>query len=308
MRLLLTGASGFIGKNFLELAPKNMEIIGIYNSSKDIEQFVKEKKLGNVRLYKCDLRKKEEIEALFKRIGNDFEYCIYLAGNVNVPLSITNPIEDLSITAIALVNFLQSCSKIKRFIYMSTAGVYDGIKGPVTANSKLNPTVPYCISKLTAEQYVKFFSSIGKIEQYVILRFGGAFGKYSKKSKFMAKLVEDICLKSKKTIEIYGDGSNIINVMYAKDAIKALLKCLSSKVSNTTCNLGQGNMTITETVQRVAKAFNKNVEIGYAPRIKEQKYITFEIKEDFNDIFNFKPDYSFEKGVKEFGQLMKNET
>ena len=33
MKLLLTGASGFIGKNFLEFAPKDIEIIGLYNLS-----------------------------------------------------------------------------------------------------------------------------------------------------------------------------------------------------------------------------------------------------------------------------------
>lgn len=43
MRLLLTGASGFVGKNFLENAPKDIEIIAVYNSSRDIENFVKEK-------------------------------------------------------------------------------------------------------------------------------------------------------------------------------------------------------------------------------------------------------------------------
>ena len=47
MKLLLTGASGFIGKNFLEFAPKDIEIIGLYNKSTDIEKFVEEKNLKN---------------------------------------------------------------------------------------------------------------------------------------------------------------------------------------------------------------------------------------------------------------------
>jgi len=306
MKLLLTGASGFIGKNFLELAPKDIEIIGIYNSSKDIENFVKGNKLDNVKLYKCDFTKKNEVEKLFKKIGKDFKYCIYLVGNVNIPLSITNPQKDLDITVNGLINFLQSCNKIDRLIFMSTAGVYDGIKGPVTTDAKLNPKIPYCISKLTAEQYVKFYSSIGKINEYVILRFGGAFGKYSRKSKFMAKLVDEIHIQNKDNIEIYGDGTNIINVMYVKDAVKALITCLNSEKSNIISNLGQDNMTITETVNKVAKAFDKEVEIKYTPKIKEQKYITFKIEVDFNKIFNFKPDYSFEEGIKEFGQSLKN--
>ena len=189
---------------------------------------------------------------------------------------------------------------------MSTAGVYDGIKGHSDINTRLNPIVPYCISKLMAEQYVKFYRSIGKVDEYVILRFGGAFGKYSK-NKFMTNLVMDVCIHGKDKIEIYGDGTNLINVMYVKDAVKALIACLKSKKSNIVCNLALENMAIKEAIERVSKVFGKNVKIKYKPRLKEQKYITFEYDSDFNDIFGFKPDYSFEQGIKEFGKELKNE-
>jgi len=306
MKLLLTGASGFIGKNFLELAPKDIEIIAVYNSSRDIEKFVKEKKLNNVKLYKCDLTKKEEIDALFEKIGKDIEYCIYLAGNVNIPLSIADPNEDMKNNAGALINFLQSCSKIKKFIYMSSAAVYDGNKGTVTTKTKLSPKVPYCISKLACEQYVKFFSTTGKIDNCTILRFGGAYGKHSEK-KFLSVIVKDIFIKGKDEIEVYSDGTNIINIMYVKDTVKALLKCLNSEKESITCNLGQDNQTITEVVKRIAKIFNKDVKIKYTPKRENQKYITFSIQTDFNEIFDFKPDYSFEQGIEEFANLLKNE-
>ncbi|MEK6984244.1 MAG: NAD(P)-dependent oxidoreductase [Nanoarchaeota archaeon] len=300
MRLLLTGASGFIGKNFLELAPKSTEIFGIYSKSKGIENFVKEKKLRNVKLYKCDLTIKDEVEKLFAKIGKNFESCIYLAGNVNVPVSITNPAEDLNANAVGIINFFQCCERIGKFIYMSSAAVYDGNKGRVTAKTRLDPIIPYCISKLATEQYIKFYSYSEKIKSYAILRLGGAYGRYSEK-KFVSKLVEDV-LQDKKVIEVYGDGTNIVNVMYVKDVIKALFVCLKSKKSNVVCNLGQENMTITELVQRTAKVFNKKISIKYTPRRKDQKYITFSIEVDFNKLFDFKPDYSFEEGIKEFGR------
>ncbi len=304
MKLLLTGASGFIGKNFIENAPKDMEIIAIYNKSNKIKNFVEKKKIKNVKLYKCDFTKKRELNTLFQKIGDNFEYCIYLAGNVNVPISITNPIEDLNANAVALINFLHACNKIDKFVYMSSAAVYDGNKGRVTIETKLDPIVPYCISKLATEQYVKYFASIKRIKGYVIIRFGGAYGKYSEK-KFISVLVKDI-LNNKNPIEIYGDGTNIVNVMYVKDVVKALLACIKSKKSNIICNLGQENMTITQVVQRVAKIFSKKVEIKYIEKRKDQKYITFEIGVDFNKIFGFEPDYSFEKGIKEFGEILKN--
>jgi len=305
MKILVAGCSGFIGRNFLELAPKDTEIIGIYHSSEDIESFVKEKNLKNVKLCKCDLTKEDEVKSLFEKIGKKFDCCLYLVANVNVPLSKKNPKRDAELTIFTLLNFMQSCESVNRLVYLSTSGVYDGNKGIVTPETKLSPVVPYCISKVAAEQYVKFYASTGKIKDYVIIRFGGAFGPYSER-KFMTSLVNDICVNNKKEIEVYGDGTNIINVMYVKDVIKALFVALSSSKSNITCNLGQENMSVKETVERVAKAFNKDVNIKYTPKIMNQKYITFKIKVDFNDIFNFKPDYSFEQGIKEFEKELKN--
>jgi len=54
-----------------------------------------------------------------------------------------------------------------------------------------------------AEQYIKFYASTGKIKEYVIIRFGGAFGPYSER-KFMTSLVNDICVNNKKEIVNYG--------------------------------------------------------------------------------------------------------
>ena len=61
-----------------------------------------------------------------------------------------------------------------------------------------------------------------------------------------------------------------------------------------------------ETVKSVAKAFDKDIRIKFTPKNMNQKYITFKIKVDFNGIFNFKPDYSFEEGIKEFIAWYKN--
>ncbi|MEK6876590.1 MAG: hypothetical protein AABX63_04205, partial [Nanoarchaeota archaeon] len=73
------------------------------------------------------------------------------------------------------------------------------------------------------------------------------------------------------------------------------------------CNLALENMTIKEAVERVSKAFGKHIKIKYKPKLKEQKYIAFTYDSDFNSIFSFKPDHSFEEGIREFGKELKNE-
>jgi len=307
MKVLLTGASGFLGKNFLKFSTKEMQIIGLYNQSDDIEKFVEENKLENVTLQKCDLTNKEEVDGVLKKIGNKFDYCLYLAGNVDVSLSIRNPIGDMNMNAAALINFLSSMGRIGRFAYISTAGVYDGNKGNVSVKTSLHPTIPYCISKLACEHYVKFFKNAGTIGNYAIIRFSGAFGPYSKKSKFIAKVVEDIYIKNLSKIEIYGDGTNKINLMYSRDFVNALAVCLKSHKSDITVNLGQSNMTVKETIEKIAKILGKKVSIKTSALRKDQKYIHFEYDSDFNEAFGFKPNYSFEAGIREFAHFLQKE-
>ena len=306
MKILLTGASGFLGKNFLKFSPKEMQITGLYSKSGDIVKFVEENSLNNVTLHRCDLTNKDDVIKLFNKIGNKFDYCVYLAGNVDVSLSIKDPLKDLDINAAALINFLSSVKSIGRFIYMSTAGVYDGNQGKVTVKTNLHPTIPYCISKLACEYYIKFFKKIGAIGNYVIIRFSGAFGPYSKEFKFIAKVVEDIYIKNKKVIEVYGDGKNKINVVYSKDLVDALTTCLKSKKSDITVNLGHNNMTIKEAVEKIAKILDKKVLVKTSPKRKDQKYIHFEYDSDFNEVFGFKPRHSFEAGLRELAKFYKN--
>ena len=189
---------------------------------------------------------------------------------------------------------------------MSSAAVYDGNTGWVDVNKKLNPKVPYCISKLACEHYVNYFIHKGIILNYTIIRFGGAYGPYSKTSKLIHKILDEIYIKDKKTIDVYGDGKNKINIMYSKDVVKALIACIKNEKSNVTANLGQNNMTIKECIDRIAQIFGKKIEINYTPRLKTQKFIHYDYDSDFNKIFNFKPGYAFESGIKEFGLFLKN--
>jgi nucleoside-diphosphate-sugar epimerase len=302
MKVLITGISGFIGKNCLELFPENIEIIGIYNNSVNINDFLIKNKNKNILLYKCDLSNESEVKKMFNSIGNDFISCIYLASNVNIGLSIKDPANDLIINAISLINVLKYC-RFEKFIYMSSSGVYDGLSGKVTVDSALNPINPYCISKLTSEQYLKYYKSLGKIKKYYILRLGGAYGMHSE-GKFTTQLVKDICINNKKKITVYGNGKNIIKAIYVKDVIYFIIHCLSAKLNDTIVNLGQYSFTIENFVFRVAEIFNKKISIEFSEINKKQKYIHFNEEIDFCEKFDYRYQYNLSQGLNEFCNLL----
>ena len=299
MKILIVGVSGFIGKNFIESYSGEDELYGIYNSSTDIEDFVDKKNI-KIKLFKCDLTNPGNTKKLSETIGS-IDKCIFLVSNTDIPRSKIEPSYDFKITTFSLVNFL-TYFKVDKFVYMSTAGVYDGLSGELNVEDEVNPTYPYCISKLTAEYYVKFFYQVKTIKEYVILRFGGAFGKYCKPNKFVSKLINDIS-NGQNEIHIYGDGQNFVNVMYAKDVVNALNVVLNSNITNLICNLGAENLTITEIVKKTAQTLQKHVDIVYTPKKANQKYMGFKFTSDFDEKFNFKRSYSFEGAVKDFVKL-----
>jgi nucleoside-diphosphate-sugar epimerase len=188
-------------------------------------------------------------------------------------------------------------------VYLSSAGVYDGNKGKVTTKTPIHPLNPYCISKCASEQYIQFYHSKKRIGTYAILRFGGAFGKYSER-KFMTKLVRSL-LEGKKEIEVYGKGRNLINVMYVKDAISGILHALTRSHKNSVVNFGIENISIKNIVKRSAKALGKKVKITYIPERSDQKYIGFWYESDFDSEFQFKPKYSFEEGIRAFAKELQ---
>ena len=305
MKILVTGVSGFIGKNFLEnFYSHDVEIIGIYNNNVSIKSFVEKRKIKNVELFKCDLTNDKEVENLFIKIGKTFDVGIFLSSNVNIGVSIDYPDKDLILNVIPIINIFKF-SNYKKFIYMSTSGVYDGLTGNVNTNTKLSPENPYCISKLSAEYYIRYFRKIKRTNNYNILRLGGTYGLYSQ-NKFITQVINDIYIKNKSTIEIYGNGKNIIKTIYVKDVINLLSQCIHSDIADITCNLGQDSFTIDNLVNNIAIILDKEINIKYLNKDKKQKYIYFDEELDFKKIFNYKYLYTFEEGIKEFSENLKN--
>src|SRR5260221_32205 len=66
------------------------------------------------------------------------------------------PAWDLESNATAFVTFLESC-RVGHVVFVSSGAVYDGLIGDVTPESRVSPRLPYAISKLASELYLRFF-------------------------------------------------------------------------------------------------------------------------------------------------------
>src|SRR2546426_9815912 len=150
MRVVVTGASGFIGRNVLLRAPRDWEIVAVAHRTPGLDAFVSEHGLAQVRVVTCDLTDAAAVRRLAGEIGRA-DAALYLAANGDPAASAERPRWDLESNPLALVGFVERCAP-RHLVYVSSGAVYDGLDGAVTPASPVSPRLPYAISKLASEQ------------------------------------------------------------------------------------------------------------------------------------------------------------
>lgn len=253
MNILLTGASGFLGRNFILASPTQWNILAIYAHDNSFPEFVSRAGRPNVKPVRCDLSESQQIRTALKEHGKNWDCCLYLASKVDIPWSVKEPRLDLTLNVGSLLNLLSEV-RADHFIYMSSGAVYDGLNGEVHPGIALNPTLPYAISKLASEHYVRFHHTrAGNIGGFTIARFFGAYGPYEAPHKIYTRLIRTFALEGKNSYAIYGDGSNLIDAMYVDDATHALQAMVNGACRNQTIDLAAGTpMPVGTLVRQIA--------------------------------------------------------
>lgn len=305
MKLLLTGASGFIGRNLILGAPGDWQIVALYHRSTDFPEFVAQTKNPNVRAVQCDLASREDCARLFREHGRDWDACLHLAAKVDIPWSVREPAQDLYTNVGPLLNLLDG-TRFGRFVHFSSGAVYDGQKGEVHPDTPVSPTLPYAISKLTAERYVQFYAERQKtIGKFLIIRFFGAYGPYEAPHKIYTRLIKSLAIEGKNSYTIYGDGTNLIDAMYVDDAIEALRRILSGGYWNTTANLAAGRpISIEQLVRETAETLGVgDVQIRKEGVANESNQFWGSTRE-LRDALGFEAGTSLATGVRKFRQFL----
>ncbi len=259
MRVLVTGASGFIGKNLLLAAPRQWRITAVYHRDARFPAFVRAHGLRNVRPLRCDLSSAPAVRRLGRRAGRDFDLAIYLAGHVNPARSMDVPLEDAQANIVALLNTLETF-RLARCLYVSSGAVYEGLTGAISPRRPVSPTLPYAIAKVAAEQYVKYFAERrGSVGRYAIVRFFGAFGPYEPARKIYTRLVQTFALEGRSEFTLRGDGTNHIDAMYVDDAVRGLLRIVARPWrSNLTVDFAYGRpLPMRALAERAARVFGQ---------------------------------------------------
>ena len=303
MRVVVTGAAGFIGRNVLLRAPREWEIFAVYRGASDLDQFVKQHGLANVRPIKFDLLSAGDVNALTRTIGRKPDAMLYLAANGDPAISAKRPRWDLELNTMAFVNTLEQCPA-EHVVYVSSGAVYDGLHGDVTPSTPCAPKLPYAISKLASEQYLQFFCERrGTVSSYVNVRFFGAYGPYEPARKITTKWLQALA-KGERDFVIRGDGNNLIDFMHVDDAVDGFLALTKAKGERLTVDFASGTpVSINDIVATMASTLGVEVKVRHEGTVAE--YIEFRSADPtMRERFGAAPAISFTDGLKRLSEFL----
>jgi UDP-glucose 4-epimerase len=277
-------------------APKTWEIIAVYNSTPVLEGFVKEHGLTNVRPIKCNLLDEGDVQRLARAIGEKPDAMLYLAANGDPAASSQRVRWDLESNTLAFVTCLEQCPAT-HVVYVSSGAVYDGMRGSVSPSTPVSPALPYAISKLASEQYLKFFAEHrGTVESYVNVRFFGAYGPYEAPRKITTRWLQAMAAGQRDFV-IRGDGRNLIDFMYVDDAVDGFLALVTAKGAKLTVDFASGTpVSINDIVSRMAALLGVDVTVRHEGTVPE--YIEFRSTDPaMRERFGILPSTTFEQGM-----------
>lgn len=251
MKILVTGAAGFIGSRLMiMLAKRGDEVVGLDNINDYYDVRLKYGRLSQAgfnfgsdgapwgvmyrsetlpgcRFVRMSIDDKESLDGLFEREG--FDRVVNLAAQAGVRYSITNPYAYLQSNIVGFLNILEACRnfKVEYLVYASSSSVYGlNSKVPFSEDDKVDtPVSLYAATKKSNELMAHAYSKLYGLK-VTGLRYFTVYGPWGRPD--MSPMLFAGAISRGEPIKVFNNGDMIRDFTYIDDIVEGTIGVLDS--------------------------------------------------------------------------------
>jgi CDP-paratose 2-epimerase len=326
MKVLVTGALGFVGSNLCRHFSEKMgaQVFGtdsrykLNGSDKNLELI----QSSGVTFLNCDIRNQDDVRRLFTENG-PFDCIYHMAAQVAFKVSVESPRLDFEINALGTFNLLEALRTLSPdalFVYASTNQVYgelndvpvteyetrfdfsENLKG-ITESHRLDFLSPYGCSKGAGDMYTQDYGRVYNLNT-VVTRFGGIYGpqQYSYEDHGWISYIADQ-VRQNRAFNRFGHGKQVRDVLFIDDIVSAMhrLYDLRSQIKRGACyNIGggkQNSLSVLELLTILEELTGNQEKSIINPMRKADKLVVYlDISKASKDL-GWEPTVSYREGI-----------
>lgn len=333
MKILVTGAAGFIGYHLCErLVSLGHHVIGLDNINDYYDVNLKLARLNNLginsmdiqynmciesdlhpnnfQFIKMNLEDQENLPELFKQ--QKFDIVCNLAAQAGVRYSIENPMKYVESNIVGFVNLLECIrnENIKKLVYASSSSVY-GMNDKIPFSTEDNvdhPISMYAATKKSNELMAHSYSHLFGIET-IGLRFFTVYGPWGRPD--MAMFLFTDAILNDKPLKVFNNGELSRDFTYIDDIINGVLATILDKDPSKNLyniyNIGNGNpVKLMDFINSIEETSNKKSLKNFYPMQPGDVSQTWSDTSNFVKHYGYVPKVGINEGVKYYIDWFKS--
>lgn len=325
MKILLTGAAGFIGMTTtLRLLARGDEVVGLDNLNDYYDVTLKESRLSRLtshpgfRFVKMDVADRAGVAQLFE--VEKFDRVIHLAAQAGVRYSLQNPHAYIDSNVAGFTNILEGCrhNKVQHLVYASSSSVYGGnTKMPFSEHDSVDhPISLYAATKKANELMAHTYSHLFGLPT-TGLRFFTVYGPWGRPD--MALFLFTKAILDGRPIDVFNYGNMQRDFTFVDDIVEGVIRVLdrvaapnpaydaaladpaTSNAPYRVFNIGNNNpVPLLDFIACIEDAVGKKAEKNLLPLQDGDVPATYANTDALNDWVGFVPGTSIQDGVGRF--------
>ncbi len=307
MKVLVTGAAGFIGSHLAEkLAQRRDEVVGLdnfndyYNPAKKRANEKRLNEFENFKMIEADIRDRARMIALCE--DEQFDAVAHLAAMAGVRPAVESPDFYVEVDYNGTQNLMDAArfTNVENFVFASTSSVYGNTNQiPFVENDPCDrPLQPYAAAKRAAEILGYTYHYLYGLS-FTAIRFFTVYGPNGRPD-MMAYLVADSITKGIE-IPIYNGGDMFRDWTFVEDITDGAVAALDRPLGYEVINLGRGEPTkLREFVNMIEKLAGRKANLVDKPKPAADVVTTYASISKAVELLGYNPKVSVQEGVKAF--------